>query len=373
MFIIIMVYVKDTNELLTILKKYKFEYPKINLIKKSYFLQLFQDIKNIYNKLQKSTIDYKNIQNNLELENNNFMTIKITIHCKKLKYGYEFQNNNNTIHYFTNKEIKKNIPSKIKKIFQIIEILKNLFGRNKFQQKITIYDLNLKKYLPTENETIGPNHCNSGLTSVHLEMNGDIILYRNEELLKVCIHELLHSNLIDSPLIFSNISKKFTHNFCFNYTILLNEAYTECFAVIIHIMYITILENKNIQNINVLFNNEIKYSIYNVSKILDFYKIKSITEIIKINNTCKTYFKQETNVFSYYFLKLILFFKINELNNLLIKYTKKYKINNDEFIIQLYELLKNNLSLIDKYRLKINILNNKYYNNSLRLTLYEIK
>jgi hypothetical protein len=367
-----MVYIKDTNELLTILKKYKFDYTKINLMKNSYFLQLFHDIKNIYNKLQKSTINYNNIQNNVELENNNFMTTEITNHCKKLKYGYEFQNNNNIIHYFTNKEIKKNIPSKIKKIFQIIEILKHLFDRNKFQQKITIYDLNIKKYLPTKNETIGPNHCNSGLTSVQLDLNGDIILYRNEELLKVCIHELLHSNLIDSALIFSNISKKFTHNFCFTYTILLNEAYTECIAVIIHIMYIAILENKNIQYVNQLFNNEIKYSIYNVSKILEFYQIKSINEIIKINNTCTTYFKQETNVFSYYFLKLILFLKIDDLNNLLIKYTSYYKINNNKFIDQLYELLKNNLNLIDKYRLKKNSINNQY-NNSLRLTLYEIK
>ena len=206
-----------------------------------------------------------------------------------------------------------------------------------------------------------------------MDSNGDIILYRNEELLKVCIHELLHSNLIDSPLIFSNISKKFTNNFCSTYTILLNEAYKECMAVIIHIMYISIVENKNIQHINQLFNNEIKYSIYNVSKILDFYKIKSIDEILKINNTCNKYFEQETNVFSYYFLKLILFIKIGDLNNLLIKYTSYYKINNNEFIVKLYELLKNNLHLIDTLRLKSNILSSKYYNNSLRLTLYEMK
>lgn len=370
-----MVYIKDTNNLLNVLNKYTFQYTKINLMKNTYFLDLYENLKNIYNNLPKSEIYYKNIKNNLELENNNFMTIEITNHCKKLKYGYEFQNNNNIIYYFTNREIKINIPSKIQKVFQLIEILKQLFGRNKFHQKITIYDLNLKKKIPKKNVVIGPNHCNSGLTSVDLDSNGDIILYRNEELLKVCIHELIHSNLIDSPLIFSNISKKFTNNFCSTYTILLNEAYTECMAVIIHIMYITIVENKNknIQHINQLFNNEIKYSIYNVSKILDFYKIKSIDEILKINNTCNKYFEQETNVFSYYFLKLILFIKIGDLNNLLIKYTIHYKINNNEFIVKLYELLKNNLHLIDTLRLKSNIISSKYYNNSLRLTLYEMK
>jgi len=101
--------------------------------------------------------------------------------------------------------------------------------------------------------------------------------------------------------------------------------------------------------------------------------IKKYRSILKINNTCTTYFEQETNVFSYYFLKLILFIKIDDLNNLLIKYTSHYKINNNEFIIKLYELLKNNVNLIDTLRLKSNVLSSKYYNNSLRLTLYEIK
>lgn len=367
-------YNKKTNDLLKIIKKYNFQYPKINLMEKSFFINLYNELKNIYDNLNNNPISYIHIENNIKLENNNFMTKEVNYLCKKLKYGYILEKNNDTIHFFTNKKINKVIPSKIKKIFQLIEILKTLFKRNNFSQKITVYDLNIKKKLPLKNEIIGPNHCNSGLTEVHLDKNGDIILYRNEELLKVCIHELIHSNLIDSALIFSDISKTFTNNFCFRYSVLLNEAYTECIAVIIHLMYIHIINNgkKNIQSINQMFNNEIKYSIYNVSKILDFYEIYSINEIIKINNNCKKYFQQKTNVFSYYFLKLILFIKIDDLNNLLLKYTKNYKINNNIFLTKIYNLLKNNISIIDivKIKIKENELEN---NNSLCLTLYEIK
>ena len=83
-----MVYTKDTNNLLNVLNKYTFQYPKINLMKNTYFLHLYEELKNIYNNIPKSDIHYKVIKNNLELEKNNFMTTEITNHCKKLKYGY---------------------------------------------------------------------------------------------------------------------------------------------------------------------------------------------------------------------------------------------------------------------------------------------
>ena len=46
-----MVYIKDTNNLLNILNKYTFQYPKINLMKNTYFLHLYKELKNIYNNL----------------------------------------------------------------------------------------------------------------------------------------------------------------------------------------------------------------------------------------------------------------------------------------------------------------------------------
>ena len=376
------IFKKDTYKLLDLLKKYKYNTPSIKIMDIPFFKNLYIHFKKIYRKISNNIISktdsthiitIKKIEPNKNsyIENNNFMTNEIIDECKKLKYFYIFNYSNNYIHYYSNKNITiKNIPNNIKEILILIETLKILFQRNTFHQKITIYDLKFKKKLPTKKHDliIGPNNCNSGLTNVNLHSNGDIILYRSEELLKVCIHELMHSNLIDSDLIFSNISKYFTDNYCFKYSVLLNEAYTECISVIIHLIYISVKINKNMNYVNQLFINELKYSIYNTSKILHYYKINSILDIKKKNNKCSRYFEQNTNVFSYYFLKLILFLKINEFGNLLNINTTHYKINNNRFIIQFYDLLKNNFTLIDKYNLKL-----KKYNKTLRLTLYELK
>ena len=119
--------------------------------------------------------------------------------------------------------------------------------------------------------------------------------------MKVCIHELFHSNLIDFDFIISTISKNFEKEYCFHYPVLLNEAYTECLALIINIMYIGIMTHKSEAYINQMYEKEVKYSIYNVSKILDYYQIHSVQEIKKNNGNCLKYFNQTTNVFSYYF------------------------------------------------------------------------
>ena len=92
----------------------------------------------------------------------------------------------------------------------------------------------LEKKFPKKNEILGPNEVNSGLTFLDVHKNGDIILYRKEELLKVLIHELIHSNLIDEKIIFSGSINEFSKLFCVNYNILLNEAFTESFATIIN-------------------------------------------------------------------------------------------------------------------------------------------
>ena len=53
------------------------------------------------------------------------------------------------------------------------------------------------------------------------------------------------------------------------------------------------------KELNIMFQNEIKYSIYICNKIMNYYNINNINDILKKNNTCITYFLQKTNVFSY--------------------------------------------------------------------------
>ena len=387
-------FIKYTYNLLTLLDTIHIN-NNIKLLSLPYFKNFYYQFKNTYIYVYNNFFNVKtnneyiiikkevyNVSNN-NIKINDFMSSDIIEKTKNLSYKYTFTFQKNIIYFITNKILPLSIyihnktTNKIKDLLCLIETLKIIFQRQNFTQEITLFDLNIKKNLPivkkfnkknNTNMILGPNNCNSGLTELNNNYNGKIILYRNEELIKVCIHELMHSNLIDTELIFSPISKKFTEQFCFHYDVLMNEAYTECISVIIHSIYIGIKLNKKQEYINKLFNNEIKYSIYNASKILHYYKINSIYTIKKNNGICNDYFNQTTNVFSYYFLKLILFIKLKDLHNLLELYTEKFKINNSVMNNELYNLFMNNIFLIDKYNLKL-----KKYNSSLRLTLYEIR
>ena len=99
-----------------------------------------------------------------------------------------------------------------------------------------------KKFPKKKNSLLGPNESNSGVTFSNFVESGEITIYRNEECLKVLIHELIHANFIDKELIFINekLEKQFNSYFCTNYEILLNEAFTEAMATILNLFYIHI-------------------------------------------------------------------------------------------------------------------------------------
>lgn len=381
---------------------------KNKLLSLSYFKHFYHKFKKILSSFyqNKSIFEKINVKKhiyhveNKNIDVSNFMTKEVIEETKKLKFQYTFTLSHNKIYFISNKQLPSTLTSKststislknkhIKQIVDILflmETLKIIFGRESFEQVITIFDLNSKKKLPTKyrstkqqnkssfseiNNIIGPNQCNSGLTELDNYKNGPITIYRQEELIKVCIHELFHSNLIDFDFIISKISKNFEKEYCFHYPVLLNEAYTECLALIINTMYIGIMLNKSEAYINQMYEKEVKYSIYNVSKILDYYQIQSVQEIKKNNGKCLKYFHQTTNVFSYYFLKMILLLNMKKLHKIIMMYTSPYtfKISNKSLpmINDVYQLLNDQMMLIDKYRLP-----KQKYNQSLRLTLFEL-
>jgi hypothetical protein len=378
---------------------------KNKLLSLSYFKQFYKKFKNTLSTFYQNKLIFKKIniqkqQYHSKTDNinvSNFMTKEVIEETKKLKFQYTFTFLQNKIYFNTNKKLPftfTTIPLKNKHIKQIIDILflmetlKIIFGRESFEQVITIFDLNSKKNLPTKyrsknqhnksssfseiNTIIGPNQCNSGLTELDNHKNGPITIYRQEELIKVCIHELFHSNLIDLDFIISSISKNFEKEYCFHYPVLLNEAYTECLALIINTMYIGIMLDKTESYINQMYEKEVKYSIYNVSKILDYYQIHTVQEIKKNNNGhCLKYFNQTTNVYSYYFLKMILLLNLKKLHQIIRMYTlpNTFKLSDKSLpmINDVYQLLNDQMMIIDKYRLP-----KQKYNKSLRLTLFEL-
>ena len=358
-------YFKNSQKILLKLNNYK-NLNQTNIRYNVFFYNLYENMKKEMLKININEIEAEKISISVNnyFEDNQFTSEEIKKYIfENLKYCYKFQYENNTIIFFCKKNIRK-IPKKIYDMFVIIKLLKILFKRNS-EQKIIYFETDKKKKLPSKNKILGPNEVNSGLTYLDFHKNGDIILYRKEELLKVLIHELIHSNLIDKELIFSNKSKKINDIICSNYKILLNEGFTETFATIINIFYIHIKLNLDLKYLNIMFQNEINYSNYITNKIIKFYNIEKIDNIIKINNKCSEYFLQETNVISYYLFKNILLNNHLELGKILLNNNKNYQINNENAIIEIINLIESNID-------KIKIYNFKDKNKSLKLCLYEI-
>jgi hypothetical protein len=357
----------------------KLLYTNLNIYKLSYFKNLYNNIKSIIKKINiiSDNLEIKNYKNKISLEllNNNFTSSPIKNYIlNNLKNNYQIINENDIIIYSTKKTInnKSKIPNVILHMFKIIKLLKILFKRNNSNNSQTIYyfETNKKKTLPANSsKKIGPNECNSGLTYIqnNNHKNGNIVLYRKEEILKVLIHELIHSNMIDHKIIYSTDNKAFSNNFCVDYNILLNEAFTETFATIINIFYIHVISNLKISLLNKMFINELCYSNYICSKIMNYYDIESILDVIKPKDKkCNTYFPQNTNVFSYYILKNILLHNIEDFNNILINNTVDYKIN-EHGIKDLINLIMFNIKKFDN-----NIITFRITDKSLRMCLYEI-
>ena len=365
----------DTNKIINLLNKYNILVNNLlNLTKNKYFMKLYSDIKKSFKKLNEKEINIKLLNKNPEnyFENNKFTSenIKDKI-LNKLKYGYEFVYINNKIIYFCEKKLNEKIPNIIIHMFQIIILLKKIFNKSDYNQNIIYFETKEKKKFPKKDIILGPNEVNSGLTFLDLDSghkNGDIILYRKEEVLKVLIHELIHSNLIDSKIIFSKKTNEFSNLFCVNYKILLNEAFTESLATIINIFYIHVINKLKKKNLNIMFENEIKYSNYICNKIMNFYNIGNINDILKNNNICINNFPQKTNVFSYYILKNILLTNHILFGEILNNYTLNYKIINENCIIEIIKLIINNVNKFNNKKIII-----KDNNKSLRLCLYELK
>jgi hypothetical protein len=366
-------YQTDTYKLLDILKKYKnFNY-SYDILNQPFFNKLYSNWKSILEKCHDNislNITSLNSSPTSYFKDSNFTSHEIkTDILSKLKNGYKIQFENNEIIYFTN---KKKVSNLINKIAQIIKSLKILFHREKIDQKLFFFESSMKKMFPSKNKILGSNECNSGVTFITFEhhKNGEITLYRKEEILKVLIHELIHSNLIDSHIILSKDSKKINEHFCVKYNILLNETVTETIATILNLFYIGIMNKMTPAKINNLFKNEIKYSIYVCSKIMNYYKFEDTSIFSKKYNECKTYFPQETNVIAYYLFKPIIFLNYMAYGSLLEKYSLNYKINNEAFIPKMIDLVINNLDLLkkDKY---LYVIKKDDKNKSLRMTLYE--
>jgi len=182
---------------------------------------------------------------------------------------------------------------------------------------------------------ITPMHINSGVST-----GNELYIYRIEELCKVLIHELIHNFNLDIHEFedeFKNIPIYFGNN---KYPILINEAYTEYIAILLISYYKCHINNT--QNYNA-FKHIVKKEYYNSQiacyQLFKFYNITDLTTLLTQNT-----YNQQTNAFSYIFIKYILL--------------KLLVCHNNIFDFNFYNKNKYLCSLLDKFDSKCIIVNN---------------
>ena len=178
---------------------------------------------------------------------------------------------------------------------------------------IYIYLTPFTKVLPsTPSGVIGPDHVNTAFTSA-CAVNGQMIIFREEEWFKVFIHETFHSYGLDfSRSEFESLKKTLYSIFPINSDFDVYEAYTETWGRIINCVFCSFnsLSNKNdkhtfLSNLKFCLEMERMFSIYQCTKILDFMglKYKELYEKTSQNTYSRNnLYKENTHVFAYYIM-----------------------------------------------------------------------
>lgn len=304
----------------------------INEIKKNKLLLINKYINNL-----KST-KYGNFQ---EIINN----------LEKSKYIYIINSNfvNINLYFYSSKKINIINNLKLLKVYKRLSIIYKYYNLNKIIN-IHLSFYNKSKTFPKKFNIFQPYNINSGFTNPN---GNDIYVFRKDEYSKVLIHELIHHinilNLSISNMSNYNIIKlKNYFNFHHNCYLEIVESITEFWATLYTIIFISI---ENSIELKLILENEILFSLYQYKKIFVNYKY---------SNYNKYKWNENTNVFCYYIIKLILLLNYKKFLKLKIPYDENIFV---DFVINNYK---------PDYYLKYKINNNYKFKKSLDLMLFSI-
>ena len=287
--------------------------------------------KQFYNRQHQHITKSSDIPKPKTFTDNSFPT-KVRKHINEksstsITYSINIFDRDITINFITE---KRNITLK-KYDTYVDNILIWLYIVNKYADKkcanaltLYFYQTNLLKELPTSNiESIDQIHANTAFTRT-CQTNAEIVIFRNEEWFKVFLHETMHTFGLDFSGIDNHYCTK-TMLSLFNVTsdVNLYEAYTEFWARIMNVLFCSYnhFKSDNISKIpkmseHIIYeklnefashfmNIEIKYSFFQMVKILDFMDLK-YEDISNKNQQIRSKYKENTNVLAYYVITTIL-------------------------------------------------------------------
>jgi hypothetical protein len=262
----------------------------------------------------------------------------------------------------TEDEINKYKNDVIDRIMYMLYFLKKDLTKNKGKlKKVSIYLSDHKKeFFRNIDNDIEQKDVNTGYAT----HDGQVVLYRKEELLKVLVHELIHALQFDREIAAIEPVYKKHKGVLSHKTILITETFTEFWACVINCYLVAEKLEDTSEQVFCRFIHylecEVAFSIIQMLKfMMSLHWIPSQTKSI---NTLTKQTDKHTNVFSYYFLKTHLLMNIQDF--ICLTETK------DDYVI--YKSTKkrdrNVLSLLLDFNKEIRITYYKYemYASSLR-------
>lgn len=370
----------------------KYLLPKLQKLKINLNSKVVSDLYNIFSSTTtKDFYEYTNHNNSIEglskILKSNFLPtqIKKFIQTNLEKSYIQITSKNYKIIFYVlitkefkeiskTKEFKENLLKAYDNVIRMYEFKKTIVKSFNKCLKIFYVPTKFKKFLNENNKIIGAENVNSGVTSSnHSEFQNKnicstqikefILIFREEEFMKVLFHELMHFLSLDlSKIIYSKKGKiidsleqllaKNIKNILPDYSsdfVLLNESCAELNAVLINTAYVAY---------NLCKNNKKDFGIY-LNKILNYELSFSLFQTSKIFLTKQV--KEKTNYVAYFLIKTLLMIKLGCLESLdyLIPGTETTYIKYFAYAISKFN--KNKLKIFEPYIKIIKTLDKKSF------------
>ena len=280
--------------------------------------------KKIFDRIQLSQTESKQIVHEYDLhditrrlEVSKFVDQKVVdFSTKQLHYQYDaFFNYKNIDFYihimFGSRSLDVEKYMKMIKLIMVL-CLHDIQNENKEVMNLDLYLTSMKKTIPIDfPNTILPLHTNSGYCWHNSSMN--ICIFREEEWVKVLIHECFHAFNMDFHEENISFSTLFESTFFVDSEFLLEEAFVEFWARILNCALFTYMvqpkwsagDFHKIFTLNL--NMERIHSLVIASKLLKLFHL-SFADVVnqEKKQICRKIYKEKTNAFCYYVITSIM-------------------------------------------------------------------
>lgn len=401
-----------SNEILEFLKTHFskcIENPRFSNNSKSYIKTLFEIINEANLEFTNTTIETEILSNMDFLYNSRFNDVETIIKdyiltqgsvVKKYKMfirGREY--NIHLIHFIDRitentekilKSIYRKMDKQIRLIYSIIYLETYMATKLcKGPLHVYIYMTPFTKTMPVKGYPIDSIHANSGFTYIMCDSKTEIHIYRQEEWLKVFMHELIHNLNLDFSSINNHISKtSILSMFPINSEVNLSESYCEVWAEIINLVLIVYEKakvwdvKKMVRDFEELIKYERIFSLFQAIKILHHYNLKyqDLYQDTPESKQARISYKENTNALAYYIIKSLFMFHIDEYTEWVLKHNGSMQFKLTTKNVEAYCNYVKSLHKNEKYIACANAISqwllysrqNTKIMKTLRMTMFEL-